>query len=136
MRGRTIARRRAPLQAFNSTFVHPEPASIGIVATPAMIIRDAAWGGFFMTNSSPDGFREGAAPGIGPGQARHSVANAVATKTELAALAAVDGTPTQPKMLPEIKSRLIGLYLIERREWPNGPLWRTPKGDRRARARK
>jgi hypothetical protein len=39
-------------------------------------------------------------------------------------------------MLPEIKSRLMGLYLIERREWPNGPLWRTPKGDRRARARK
>jgi hypothetical protein len=58
------------------------------------------------------------------------------TKTELIALAAVDGTPTQPKMLPEIKSRLIGLYLIERREWPNGPLWRTPKGDRRTRAKK
>jgi hypothetical protein len=44
------------------------------------------------------------------------------TKAELAALAAVDGTPTQPKMLPEIKARLMGLYLIERREWPNGPL--------------
>jgi hypothetical protein len=58
------------------------------------------------------------------------------TKAELTALAAVDGTPTQPEMLPEIKSRLIGLYLIERREWPNGPLWRTPKGDRRAKARK
>jgi hypothetical protein len=25
---------------------------------------------------------------------------------------------------------LIGLYLIERREWPNGPLWQTPKGNR------
>jgi hypothetical protein len=58
------------------------------------------------------------------------------TKAELTALAAVDGTPTQPEMLPEIKSRLIGLYLIERREWPNGPLWRTPKGDHRAKARK
>jgi hypothetical protein len=58
------------------------------------------------------------------------------TKTELTALVAVDGTPTQPRMLPEIKSRLIGLYLIERREWPNGPLWRTPKGDRRTKARK
>jgi hypothetical protein len=58
------------------------------------------------------------------------------TKAELTALAAVDGTPAQPKMLPEIKSRLIGLYLIERREWPSGPLWRTPKGDRRTRARK
>jgi len=58
------------------------------------------------------------------------------TKTELTALAAVDGTPTQPQMLPEIKARLIGLYLIERREWPNGPLWRTPKGDRRTKARK
>jgi hypothetical protein len=40
----------------------------------------------------------------------------VPTKAELAALAAVDGTPTQPEMLPEIKARLIGLYLIERRE--------------------
>jgi hypothetical protein len=58
------------------------------------------------------------------------------TKTELTALAAVDGTPAQPNMLPEIKSRLMGLSLIERREWPGGPLWRTPKGDRRAKARK
>jgi hypothetical protein len=58
------------------------------------------------------------------------------TKTELTALAAVDGSSAQPKMPPEIKSRLMGLYLIERREWPNGPLWRTPKGDRRAKARK
>jgi hypothetical protein len=39
-----------------------------------------------------------------------------------AALAAVDGTPCQPQMRAEIKSRLMGLYLIERREWPNGPL--------------
>jgi hypothetical protein len=58
------------------------------------------------------------------------------TKTELIALAAVDGTPAQPTMRPEIKSRLMGLYLIERREWPGGPLWRTPKGDRRTKARK
>jgi hypothetical protein len=58
------------------------------------------------------------------------------TKIELSALAAVDGTPAQPKMLPEIKARLMGLYLIERREWPQGPLWRTPKGDRRTKARK
>jgi hypothetical protein len=58
------------------------------------------------------------------------------TKTEFSALAAVDGTPAQPKMLPEIKSRLLGLYLIERRKWPDGPLWRTPKGDRRTQARK
>ena len=58
------------------------------------------------------------------------------TKTELTALAAVDGTPAQPRMPPEIKSRLIGLYLIERRDWPNGPLWRTPKGDRRTRAKR
>jgi hypothetical protein len=58
------------------------------------------------------------------------------TKAESTALAAVDGTPAQPKMLPEIKSRLIGLYLIERRAWPGGPLWRTPEGDRRMRARK
>jgi hypothetical protein len=58
------------------------------------------------------------------------------TKIELSALAAVDGSPAQPKMLPEIKARLMGLYLIERREWPQGPLWRTPKGDRRTKARK
>jgi hypothetical protein len=58
------------------------------------------------------------------------------TKTELTALAAVDGSSAQAKMPPEIKSRLMGLCLIERREWPNGPLWRTPKGDRRAKARK
>jgi hypothetical protein len=58
------------------------------------------------------------------------------TKAELTELAAGGGTPAQPKMLPEIKARLMGLYLIERREWPNGPLWRTPKGDRRTRARK
>ena len=58
------------------------------------------------------------------------------TKAELTELAADGGTPAQPKMLSEIKARLMGLYLIERREWPNGPLWRTPKGDRRTRARK
>jgi hypothetical protein len=36
-------------------------------------------------------------------------------------------------MLPEIKQRLVDLYLIERREWPGGPLWRTGLGDRRVR---
>ena len=55
------------------------------------------------------------------------------TKTELVALRSVDGTAAQPKMPPEIKARLIGLYLIERREWPKGPLWQTPKGNRLAR---
>jgi hypothetical protein len=38
------------------------------------------------------------------------------TKTELAALAAVDGTRTQPAMKPAIKSRLSLLLMIERRE--------------------
>ena len=37
------------------------------------------------------------------------------------------------KCRPEIKARLIGLYLIERREWPKGPLWQTPKGNQLAR---
>jgi hypothetical protein len=36
-------------------------------------------------------------------------------------LAPVDGTSAQPKISPEIKSRLMGLYLIERREWPGRP---------------
>jgi hypothetical protein len=51
------------------------------------------------------------------------------TNSELAALALVDGTSAQPEMPPEIKTRLMNLYLIERREWPNGPVWRTPRGD-------
>jgi len=36
-------------------------------------------------------------------------------------------------MLPEVKKRLTDLLLIERREWPNGPLWRTARGNRRVR---
>ena len=61
---------------------------------------------------------------------------AILTKIELAALRSVDGTAAQPQMPPEIKARLLGLYLIERREWPKGPLWQTPKGNRLARDRK
>jgi hypothetical protein len=48
----------------------------------------------------------------------------------LTALAAVDGTLTQPDMSPEIRQRLHNLGLIERRTWPNGPLWRTAFGTR------
>ncbi len=36
-------------------------------------------------------------------------------------------------MPPEIEARLRALRLIERREWPNGPLWRTTRGERRVR---
>ena len=56
------------------------------------------------------------------------------TDAELAALRAIDGTRTQPPVPPEIHARLVELGLIERREWPNGPLWRTAGGNRRARA--
>ena len=52
------------------------------------------------------------------------------TSTEFAALAAVDGTRTQPRLPSEINTRLRALHLIERREWPNGPLWRTNIGNR------
>jgi hypothetical protein len=52
------------------------------------------------------------------------------TDAEFAALAAVDGTRTQTPMPPEIEARLKDLGLVERREWPNGPLWRTAVGDR------
>jgi hypothetical protein len=47
---------------------------------------------------------------------------------ELAALALVDGTHIQPPMAPEVEMRLRELFLIERREWPNGPMWRTARG--------
>ena len=33
-------------------------------------------------------------------------------------------------MSPEIKKRLSELRLIERRAWPNGPPWRTARGNR------
>jgi hypothetical protein len=52
---------------------------------------------------------------------------------ELAALALVDGTHTQPPMAAEVALRLRELFLIERRDWPNGPMWRTARGDRRVR---
>ena len=55
------------------------------------------------------------------------------TAAELAALSAADGTPTQPRMSPEIEIRLRELRLIERREWPDGPLWLTTAGLRRVR---
>ena len=55
------------------------------------------------------------------------------SKSELAALVAVDGTRAQPEMSPKIRLRLYDLGLIERREWPDGPLWRTAMGTRRAR---
>ena len=49
---------------------------------------------------------------------------------EFEALATVDGTRSQPKMSIDIEARLRGLDLVERREWPNGPLWRSAAGDR------
>jgi len=57
----------------------------------------------------------------------------VLTAAEFAVLEAVDGTRHRPPMLPEVKKRLTDLLLIERREWPNGPLWRTARGNRRVR---
>jgi hypothetical protein len=33
-------------------------------------------------------------------------------------------------MSPKIRERLSELRLIERREWPNGQMWRTTRGDR------
>jgi hypothetical protein len=52
------------------------------------------------------------------------------SNAEFAGLAAVDGTRAQPKLPSEINARLRALHLIERREWPNGPLWRTNIGNR------
>jgi hypothetical protein len=54
---------------------------------------------------------------------------------EVEALAAVDGSRSQPSMPVEIEVRLRELGLIERREWPNGPLWRSGAGDRLLRAK-
>jgi hypothetical protein len=62
------------------------------------------------------------------------VANAlVLSDAEFAALSAVDGSRAKSRMSHEIEGRLRDLNLIERREWPNGPLWRTARGDRRVR---
>ena len=53
------------------------------------------------------------------------------TDAELAALRAlIDGDRQQPSMSPQIKQRLSDLGLIERREWPDGPPWRTALGKR------
>jgi hypothetical protein len=55
---------------------------------------------------------------------------AALTEAEFAALAAVDGTKKQLSTTPAIQARLSLLLLTERREWPNGTLWRTALGDR------
>ena len=55
------------------------------------------------------------------------------TEADLAALAAVDGTPVGAQMPAAIKTSLAQLGLVERRAWPNGPLWRTPAGNKRLR---
>jgi hypothetical protein len=57
------------------------------------------------------------------------------TTDELAALRAVDGSRTQPPIPAEIETRLAELRLVERRQWPNGPLWRTTAGNRLGRSR-
>jgi hypothetical protein len=54
----------------------------------------------------------------------------VLTTAEFAALSAANGSRNQTRMPPEMERRLRELRLIERREWPNGPLWRTAAGDR------
>jgi hypothetical protein len=61
------------------------------------------------------------------------MAGVILNKSELKALAAVDGTRAQAEMSPEIRLRLYDLGLIERREWPNGSLWRTDLGNRHVR---
>lgn len=55
------------------------------------------------------------------------------TTTEIAALSGVDGSRIQPKLSAAMTGRLRDLRLIERREWPDGPLWRTSRGERRLR---
>ena len=61
------------------------------------------------------------------------MAGVILNKSELKALVAVDGTRAQAEMSPEIRLRLYDLGLIERREWPNGSLWRTDLGNRHVR---
>jgi hypothetical protein len=58
------------------------------------------------------------------------------TGAELAALAAVDGTHARSRMRSAIKARLTELGLVERRQWPNGPLCRSAAGDRLLRREK
>jgi hypothetical protein len=55
---------------------------------------------------------------------------AALTDAELGALAAVDGTHARSRMPAAIRTRLAKPGLVERREWSNGPLWRTAAGDR------
>jgi len=55
----------------------------------------------------------------------------VLTAAEHGALVAlIDGDWKQRRMPREIRARLSELHLIERREWPNGPPWRTALGKR------
>jgi hypothetical protein len=59
----------------------------------------------------------------------------VLTAAERGALAAlIDGDRRQLSLSPEMKKRLSELRLIERREWPDGPPWRTARGNRLLRA--
>jgi hypothetical protein len=58
------------------------------------------------------------------------------TDAELAALAALDGTQAHSRMRTAMKARFAELGLVERREWPNGPLWRSAAGDRLVRRQK
>jgi len=58
------------------------------------------------------------------------------TKAALAALTRVDGTPEGSRMPAAITTRLTQLKLVERREWPNGPLWRSSAGDKHVRVKK
>jgi hypothetical protein len=53
------------------------------------------------------------------------------TTAEFAALRAlIDGDQPPRRISRAILERLRALRLIERREWPNGPPWRTPYGNR------
>ena len=55
----------------------------------------------------------------------------VLTAPEFAALKAlIDGDQPPRRMSHAILDRLNALRLIERREWPNGPRWRTALGNR------
>jgi len=54
----------------------------------------------------------------------------MAKPIELATLAEIDGTWAKSHIASGTKTRLSDLHLIERRSWPNGPLWRTASGDR------
>jgi hypothetical protein len=58
----------------------------------------------------------------------------VLTAAERGALRAlIDGDRRPRQISHEILDRLSELRLIERREWPDGPRWRTALGNRVAR---